>query len=158
LLFTAGHYNRQLWVSNGTTTGTNPVLPLSSTQWNALGSGSALMPLDSDVYFAANYSNALGKELYKLSIDTTTSITVTPSSMQLSVYPNPFRDILNLSVSGLNGIVEIRLNDVCGRTLKVFEQRNNINSYELSNLPPGIYFLYAKTGDGIELVKKIVKQ
>ncbi len=68
IVFVSGRYNKQLWITDGTSQNTYPALPDSITRWNALGS-SSIVNFKGDLYFNANYADSIGYELYKLEVD-----------------------------------------------------------------------------------------
>lgn len=70
IVFVAGEYNKQLWITDGTSQNTRPVLPDSNTKWNALGSNSSMVNFQGDLYFNAHFRDSIGCELYKLKVDT----------------------------------------------------------------------------------------
>lgn len=68
-VFVAGQYNKQLWITDGTSQNTYPALPDSISDWNALGYNSSMVNFKGDLYFNANYTDSIGYELYKLKVD-----------------------------------------------------------------------------------------
>lgn len=68
-VFVAGQYNKQLWITDGSSQNTYPVFPDSITPWSALGSNSSMVNFKGDLYFSASYDNSIGYELYKLKVD-----------------------------------------------------------------------------------------
>lgn len=68
IVFVSGRYNKQLWITDGTSQNTYPALPDSITRWNALES-SSIVNFKGDLYFNANYADSIGYELYKLEVD-----------------------------------------------------------------------------------------
>ncbi len=69
IVFVSGRYNKQLWITDGTSQNTYPALPDSITKWNALGSDASMVNFKGDLYFGANYNDSIGYELYKLEVD-----------------------------------------------------------------------------------------
>ena len=69
IVFVAGEYNKQLWMTDGTSQNTYPIFPDSTTIWNALGNNSLIVNFKDDLYFNANYNDSIGCELYKLKVD-----------------------------------------------------------------------------------------
>ena len=76
----------------------------------------------------------------------------------LNVHPNPTNDVININVSGQQGISGIQLYDVLGRTLvnQIVDNDNNI-TLDVSSYPKGMYLLSVLI-DGDKLTKKIVRQ
>ncbi len=71
-----------------------------------------------------------------------------------SVYPNPVKDVLNISNSINAGINSVIITDINGRTVK---QSNNVAQINISDLNAGIYFVNINSNKG-SLTKKIVKE
>jgi hypothetical protein len=88
----------------------------------------------------------------------TTSINPDISSNELKVYPNPVNELLTISSdSPLNG--NIQLQSAGGRMIL---QRNIRNSkyivLEVSNVPPGMYFLNIMSGNSRKVEKIIITE
>ncbi|MDP4763412.1 MAG: T9SS type A sorting domain-containing protein [Salibacteraceae bacterium] len=78
-------------------------------------------------------------------------------SFQLSVWPNPAQDVLNIETD--SPMEEIRVYDQLG-SLAFSYQMSAISSFEqldLSSFKSGLYFLVVKTDKGVE-TKKVIKQ
>lgn len=73
---------------------------------------------------------------------------------QVSIYPNPAKDVLNLKIPASIEIIKASLYDVLGRNTAAKVVNNQIN---VSNLSKGIYMLSLETSAG-KLTQKIVKQ
>lgn len=71
--------------------------------------------------------------------------------VQVKIYPNPAKDILNITSE--KPIKSIEIYDVLGRLIKT-ETKNNIN---VSQLSKGNYLIKIKTGDQ-ELIEKFIKE
>ncbi|MEO8760792.1 MAG: T9SS type A sorting domain-containing protein [Bacteroidia bacterium] len=78
---------------------------------------------------------------------------VTANNTQLSIYPNPTQNILQVSITCSNEINSIQIIDVLGKEIL----RTNENTIDVSSLQEGIYFVSVKTSEGI-LTKKIIVQ
>lgn len=74
-----------------------------------------------------------------------------PKKIQVKIYPNPVKDVINISSE--KPVKSIEIYDVLGRLIKT-ETANNIN---VSNLSKGNYLIKIKTGDQ-ELVEKFIKE
>ncbi|WP_379963313.1 S8/S53 family peptidase [Epilithonimonas sp. UC225_85] len=70
---------------------------------------------------------------------------------QINIYPNPAKDILNISSD--KPIKSVEIYDVLGRLIKT-ETNNNVN---VSKLTKGNYIIKIKTGDQ-ELIEKFIKE
>ncbi len=75
---------------------------------------------------------------------------------EITLYPNPTQDQLNISAPSTKSIANIQVFDLSGKSIAVIveEESGTIN---LSHLPAGIYFVQIQTHGGIT-TKKIVKQ
>ncbi|MGE6397030.1 T9SS type A sorting domain-containing protein [Chryseobacterium scophthalmum] len=71
----------------------------------------------------------------------------------LSVYPNPFSGILN--VSDIKGVKSISINDISGREVKSLVPAREIN---LSDLKTGLYIVNLKMNDGSIKPFKVIKK
>lgn len=91
-------------------------------------------------------------ENYKVNVQSSASISDFSSSF--SVYPNPAKDVLNISNSIGAEINTITVSDINGRTVKQFGSVSQIN---ISDLNAGVYFVNISSNEG-SLTKKVVKQ
>jgi hypothetical protein len=71
----------------------------------------------------------------------------------VSVYPNPFTDILN--ISDVKGVKSISVNDISGREVKTLAPAAELN---LSNLKTGLYIVNLKMEDGSVKSFKAIKK
>lgn len=71
-----------------------------------------------------------------------------------SVYPNPVKDVLNISNSVGAEINSVIVADINGRTVK---QVNAVSQIDIADLNAGVYFVNINSNEG-SLTKKIVKQ
>ena len=69
---------------------------------------------------------------------------------QISVYPNPVQDQLNIQISASN--FQVTINDLQGRTVLV----GNSKTLSIESLPKGVYFIVVTT-DSKSFSKKIIK-
>ena len=70
---------------------------------------------------------------------------------RIALYPNPTTSILNIAA---NGVKEVSVLDINGRTVMT---EQNVNSIDLSELANGVYFVRVITNDGVA-TEKIVKK
>ena len=75
-------------------------------------------------------------------------------SLNISIYPNPANDIINIS-NITNS--EITISCISGKVIYSKTNCNKIEKINLSDLTPGIYFVTIKNRDGI-FTKKFIKQ
>lgn len=71
----------------------------------------------------------------------------------VSVYPNPFKDVLN--ISDVKGVKSISVNDVSGREVKTLAPAAELN---LSSLKAGLYIVNLKMEDGSTKAIKAIKK
>lgn len=89
------------------------------------------------------------------SVTTTGNASVdTALASSFSVYPNPAKDVLNISNSIGAEITAVTVSDINGRTVKQFGSVSQIN---ISDLNAGVYFVNISSNEG-SLTKKVVKQ
>lgn len=92
------------------------------------------------------------------------TITVTDASLatsevginkkaEISIYPNPFKDILQ--ISDTKGVKSITVTDIAGRQLKTLKASNEIN---LSDLGSGLYLIGLQMEDGSVKTLKAIKK
>ncbi|MEI7488217.1 MAG: T9SS type A sorting domain-containing protein [Chryseobacterium sp.] len=72
----------------------------------------------------------------------------------LSVYPNPFRDVIY--ISDLKDVKSVTVNDVSGRVVKLID--NPGKELNLSTLNSGLYLLSITFKDGSKSITKVIKQ
>jgi hypothetical protein len=80
----------------------------------------------------------------------------------VQIYPNPFRDRLNISFSLQgSGTVRISLLDAFGREVARLADESGVTagtfsgSYSIGNLNPGVYYCRIQTGS-FTTVKKVI--
>ncbi|GGG54786.1 T9SS type A sorting domain-containing protein [Epilithonimonas arachidiradicis] len=71
----------------------------------------------------------------------------------VSVYPNPFTDVLN--ISDVKGVRSVSVNDISGREVKTLAPATELN---LSNLKAGLYIVNLKMEDGSVKTFKAIKK
>lgn len=105
-------------------------------------------------YTVTKTINKYTKDLeYGLTETTPTSINE-PENASLKVYPNPVKDILNITAPG--EIVEVRVFDITG-TQKLIETGHSITQINLASLAKGIYVLRARDINGNVNIVKVNK-
>lgn len=71
-----------------------------------------------------------------------------------NVFPNPASDKLFVRFNGWEGIKEIKLIDITGRSVLIFKSNEELNEIDISTYPKGIYLISVKNEFHYE-VKKI---
>lgn len=102
-----------------------------------------------------NPASAYGQaEDYTIEVVSAGTLAVTDlNKADISVYPNPFKDILK--ISDVKGVKSITVNDMSGRAVKSLEPAAEIN---LSNLKEGLYIVNLKMEDGSVKTFKAIKK
>jgi hypothetical protein len=83
----------------------------------------------------------------------TTGIDEVSNTNGLTIYPNPFTDVLQLS--NVENITSINVSDISGKTVKTISASAEIN---LSELNSGVYFLHVTLKNGEFQTVKVVKK
>ena len=73
----------------------------------------------------------------------------------ISIYPNPFKNEFN--ISNLEGVNDIKVYDITGKEVYEYITASTQITINLSSVEPGIYFVKAKSDNGKNVSKKIVK-
>jgi hypothetical protein len=73
----------------------------------------------------------------------------------ISVYPNPFSNIINVERLD-NGSANLSIQDVTGKVVREASNVSNM-SFDMSNMPSGVYFLRSTERDGSTSPYKLVK-
>lgn len=110
-----------------------------------------------DVYFPADSSGMLGTATligkYTVVKPGATAGTANVNKNNISVYPNPFADILK--VSDVKNVKSILVSDASGRKVTTLKPAEELN---LSSLSPGIYLITLQMNDGsLKTIKAIKK-
>ena len=83
---------------------------------------------------------------------------VSTETVQISVYPNPFNDNVNVDLTNIDEVEKVELLDQSGRVLKAVSCSALTEKIELgSELSTGLYFVKITTATR-EYVAKILKQ
>ena len=73
---------------------------------------------------------------------------------EISIYPNPAKDVVNISFSNNAECRLIDIYSIDGRLMK--SQNDNSNKINIANLTPGLYLIKVRMNDGKEFTEKIV--
>ena len=92
-------------------------------------------------------------EDYTIAVTAPTAATASVTKNTVSVYPNPFHDVLK--ISDIKGVKSISVSDVSGRQVKNMKPSAELN---LSDLKTGLYIVTLQMEDGtVKSVKAIKK-
>ena len=72
----------------------------------------------------------------------------------ISVYPNPAKDVVNITFSNNAECRLIDIYSIDGRFMK--SQNDNFNEINIANLTPGLYLIKVRMNDGKEFTEQIV--
>lgn len=110
-------------------------------------------------YKNANSSTSCYTLKVALGTATKQSDMVTGNSKKLlTAYPNPVQDKLNVNLTGFDGVSEITLLDVNGKSV-VRQRSASVNTQmNISRLAKGVYMVRVVTASGEVLTTKVVKQ
>jgi hypothetical protein len=104
--------------------------------------------------FAATYGRGIFSGLFT---NTVLNNETFENNKNVSIYPNPVKDVLNINVKDFSGDVSVKVIDINGR--EVFTQKisnvNNSNAINLSSLAAGIYVLKLQ-GENLNYSEKII--
>jgi hypothetical protein len=85
-----------------------------------------------------------------------TGVNSISEKISMSVYPNPTRGLLHVELNNYrNEIIDMMIYDSYGRTVVKHQLESANNSYDLSKLAPGAYFVRLQSGDNV-ISKKIL--
>lgn len=112
-------------------------------------------------YFGIHNNSAVGATETFLFLDTIvldtnlSSDDFNTSSANISIYPNPVNDVVNISSPDFE-IQTISITDINGRVVKNIKVNNTTTNINVSDLNSGVYFMSVNTLDG-NIIKKFVK-
>lgn len=138
---------RQLWRTDATAPGTNEILLPSSDVSSPFSGATAMLSCNGDLYFRANYTTAMGQELYKLDITTGNE---EHSEEITQLYPNPASDRLLVHLAQAT---HAKLLDNSGRMVRSWRLAAGLNTLELAGLANGAYMLITDAG-----ARRVMKQ
>lgn len=123
-----------------------------SGDWNWIGYGADAIP---------SIGLYIGDTSRKLNNNTVADVVYTDEGMNLSVFPNPANDVLNVNLELEEAAnVTYVVTDIAGRVLTMATQNNvtvATSTIDVSALSAGVYFVTAKT-DKKETTSKFVKK
>ena len=144
-----GTNGRELWVTDGTSTGTQIVEDI----WSGIASSDPLdlIVANDFLFFSAN-NGSTGYELFKYQ-DPTLSINNFEIKKSLIIHPNPAEHSFSLKANFNINTVEVL--DLTGKRMKIF--KNTFESYNVKDLFSGIYIVNIQTEKG-NITKKLIKE
>lgn len=147
--------NKDVWVTDGTGGGTKR-LTYSGDITNDTGIDE-MQVFNSEVFFTSDYLGSSNRSLFKISGALSGLTENNINRINFSVYPNPAKDILNISITSefnLNN-TEVRITNLLGQ--EVFQSTINAKQTTIStsHLNSGIYFIIIES-NGTTSNKKII--
>lgn len=146
----------ELFVSDGTAAGTICPKP-PSTGVDAFLPWQAWVPYNNSLYYRAAYGYFADYQLCRFT-DTQNTGIAEQAEPVLSVYPNPTNGFINFTLppSALKADIELYYSN----GVLIFRQAvtNSVNTIDLTNQPPGLYFIKIISENGIIASQKIIKQ
>lgn len=89
---------------------------------------------------------------------TTSSASVNKhQKLKLSVYPNPSKDVLNITCSNTAIIDSVKILDINGKIIRDIKTGGHLTQLNISDLTAGLYMVVVNT-DGKEIKEKFIKQ
>lgn len=90
-------------------------------------------------------------------VSITTAINEVKESLEFSIYPNPTSENVSISLGGIKADVKVTLMNSTGQAV-LNKDYNNVDLIRLKlDYPKGVYFLTAKTDDGLRSKKIIIQ-
>ncbi len=139
----------------------SPATNLSSS----VGSSVVASPSSSIVYTVVGTTGSCsGSSIYSLTVNTCTGIEDLTSGNFISIYPNPFSDVLYVTLNlNLDTQIELVLFDVLGKEITHHTFKESAGVYNKTiqidgfNISSGVYWIKIKFNDQ-EINKKLIKQ
>ncbi|MCK5765813.1 MAG: PKD domain-containing protein, partial [Bacteroidales bacterium] len=79
------------------------------------------------------------------------------NKMELSIYPNPADNILNIAVSGNREYVNVKIYSAIGNLMQSFQMNDRLEQINLDAYRQGLYFIHVNDGNETLLQKFIVR-
>jgi hypothetical protein len=86
----------------------------------------------------------------------TTGITQANETNDITVYPNPASDKLNITVAGNNNETRVKILNALGQQVILQPIFENVTTLDISQFEEGIYFVQVLSGDQLLYVKKFI--
>ena len=106
-------------------------------------------------YYAVSTVNNCPSQPFAVTVGTTLSTSDFDANTRLSVYPNPFNDVLNISISS-NATIEIF--DIVGKSIQNQTIENGLSQIDLGNLASGVYMMKVVNENNQAKTVRVVKK
>jgi hypothetical protein len=80
---------------------------------------------------------------------------VVNKNKQISVYPNPAHDEVN--VTAANKITGITITNLLGQQMRAMQYGSTAVRVDMRELPAGVYFMKVTDEEGMQTVERIIK-
>ena len=97
-----------------------------------------------------------GTRLDSFDVNYTSTVSIEEQQIDVSVYPNPAADVVNIEVNGNDNNVQVAIYNVLGEAVLTENLGNGVNTLNTSNLVGGVYFYSIKRGNKVIETKKLV--
>jgi hypothetical protein len=107
-----------------------------------------------NVVFAATYGRGVFSGTFTNTVLNNDTFT---NNKNVSIYPNPVKDNLNINIKDFSGEISVKIIDINGREVfnKNINNFNTSNTLDLSSFSSGIYVLKL-SGEGLNYTEKII--
>lgn len=102
---------------------------------------------------ANDASGVIGSTVVTISNQSTVGIVKNNSALDVSIYPNPTSG--KVTFKSISKIESIEIINITGKTIALF---NNTNTFDISDLPEGIYFAKIITEGSSSVIQKLIKK
>ena len=94
--------------------------------------------------------------LYSLMCSGSVGVEEVSLDKNISVYPNPTSDVINVAVPQISAYSMVQLFDETGRLMEASPVTTNVISFNRNNLSAGLYFVRILKPEGSSVVRKVV--
>lgn len=137
-----------LWVSDGTAVGTQPIT--TATSAGALTKD--LFLFNNELYFNYRESGLVANSLHAYKDPTLSVNDFDLSESQVSLFPNPTNNYFE--IESKETLTKVEIYSIQGQIMKNFTTQNQ---YDISDLSSGVYFVKIKSNNN-EIIKRIIKE
>jgi hypothetical protein len=112
---------------------------------------------DEGDFTGLGFPNSENMYLLKYSPVTTGIESLEPNILQFSIFPNPANEYVNISTTGINGPLNLKLMDLMGHAIAVYKFQQPEYQIPVSSLAEGMYLISVSDNEGRVGVRKFVK-
>jgi hypothetical protein len=131
-----------------------------ATGWSEVIIGYRNLPWAGNFRWTGNHTMVI--DYFKIEpLEAILSVDSVNLESQISIYPNPTKDEINLRIADASKIKKMELiNVISSKVMEInnFDTKSNsIQKIDISSFPKGVYFLKTELSDGNIITKKILK-